>query len=420
MARLNVDGHVRLRSRGRWQMIVSIDGRRYYGTCRAKNKSEAAEKIKVWKASLMKSEAKRAEGVDVDRTLTQHLDEFRNHSIPGMKTAKSKQGYTGVCDRLQYWLENVEKRNPRVISLSRGLFFRYLEWRAQHQWRYRRSVKKTEVVQRPISLRTLQKERILLHKVLGRAVLEGILDSNPVKGTEPYRLPKRQKMTVATREQVQSLEEHIRGDMRKLIIATAYESAARSESEVLWVRWEDIDLERGILHVFNDDEVHTTKTHTSRDIPLSGELTERFRAHAARYRFRLYNGHRSPWVFHHTNDRYAPAGSRIRSIRHAFRRAAKRAGLPDDFCQHDLRHTRITHLIAEGVPQKVVQEIAGHLDPATTDGYTHLATEDLQDGLNRGSTGVDAAALRALMNDSNPTVRALATAFAQNALRAAG
>jgi integrase len=39
---------------------------------------------------------------------------------------------------------------------------------------------------------------------------------------------------------------------------------------------------------------------------------------------------------------------------------------------HDVRHSAITYLLAEGVSPAIVQEIAGHSDIATTMGYKHL------------------------------------------------
>lgn len=51
----------------------------------------------------------------------------------------------------------------------------------------------------------------------------------------------------------------------------------------------------------------------------------------------------------------------------------KRAGLPQNIRIHDLRHTFVSFLLAENVPPKDVQVIAGHADFSTTmDIYGHL------------------------------------------------
>ena len=62
----------------------------------------------------------------------------------------------------------------------------------------------------------------------------------------------------------------------------------------------------------------------------------------------------------------------------AFKSAARRAKLPLDFNQHDLRHRRVTTWLAEGKNAVHVKEALGHADLATTMGYTHLAKEHLR------------------------------------------
>ena len=71
------------------------------------------------------------------------------------------------------------------------------------------------------------------------------------------------------------------------------------------------------------------------------------------------------------------AGHRLQSFHRAFASAAKRAKVPADLRQHDLRHRRVTTWLAGGASPVLVQKAMGHADLATTMGYTHLLDDDL-------------------------------------------
>lgn len=64
-------------------------------------------------------------------------------------------------------------------------------------------------------------------------------------------------------------------------------------------------------------------------------------------------------------------------MRGAFAGAVKRAELPEDLNQHDLRHRRVTTWLAAGKSPVLVQKAMGHSDLQTTMKYTHLVSDDL-------------------------------------------
>ena len=69
-------------------------------------------------------------------------------------------------------------------------------------------------------------------------------------------------------------------------------------------------------------------------------------------------------------------------VRHALRRAAKRAGIEKRVHPHGLRHAHAAELMSEGVPANVIQQQLGHSSLQVTSVYlNHIAPKDRIDRL---------------------------------------
>jgi len=82
---------------------------------------------------------------------------------------------------------------------------------------------------------------------------------------------------------------------------------------------------------------------------------------------------RSPYVFVSNHGRRLDR-ERIWQV---VKLAAERAGIEKNIHPHSLRHSFASHLLAHGADLRVIQEMLGHADIATTEIYTHVASEKL-------------------------------------------
>lgn len=116
--------------------------------------------------------------------------------------------------------------------------------------------------------------------------------------------------------------------------------------------------------------------------PLNGAARAAVRAYLALRPAHLPAGDKAnPWLFPSRGK-----GGRLSSRRFAqlLDEAAAEAGVdPARVSPHVLRHAFATHLLEGGADLRVVQKLLGHADIATTQIYTHVATDRLRELVHR-------------------------------------
>ncbi len=259
--------------------------------------------------------------------------------------------------------------DPPVAEVRKADVVEFLAWRRRHRMGGGAAV----------SNRTLQKDRAVLHRVFQFAQDLEWREANPVALVASPRVERREPVLLTVAEYGRLLAACGDDDRLRLYLLVLGETGLRCKSEALWLRWEDVELEAGVLTVRSGREGHRTKSGKSRRVPMSPRLVEAMRAHFARYRLAMYFGQRSPWVFHHEcNRRNAIAGDRLARVDHSVAAVAKWARLPAGWHQHDLRHRRATTWIAEGRPLPAVQKAMGHSTIKVTEQYVHLVDEHIE------------------------------------------
>ena len=226
---------------------------------------------------------------------------------------------------------------------------------------------------------TLIKHHHLLKQALDTAVKWRLVSRNVAALVDPPRREHRE-MRALTPAEVHRLLESCQGTPWHPIFHTLIWTGLR-RSELLGLRWKDVDpllatlRVTQVLHQLGDGAFVYAEPKTAkgkRSVALSPTSCLMLRVHRERQEadMALLGLDCSPdtLVFSHTD------GSPLRpdSVGQAFRRLARRAGLPG-VRLHDLRHTHASLLLQQGVNIKVIQERLGHANvQITLDTYSHL------------------------------------------------
>jgi integrase len=201
-----------------------------------------------------------------------------------------------------------------------------------------------------------------LKTILNTAVRWGYLKESPARNVKPLRVPEKEPLYL-TREQVAKLYEHCDGWLRDMVVIGL--NTGLRISEILALKWEDVDLAAGVIKIRSDAEF-TTKSGRNREIPICGFLAREIR--------RIPRHITCPLVVHTT--RATPVAKQ--HAWYEFKKAVKLAELPLDFTVHTLRHTFGTSLASNGVDIRTIQELMGHASITTTQKYLHAAPSRMQ------------------------------------------
>jgi integrase len=156
------------------------------------------------------------------------------------------------------------------------------------------------------------------------------------------------------------LPDHLRAP-----ITFSYYTGWRLVSEILPLKWEQVDLDAGTVRL----NPHSTKNDEGRIIQLPQVLLsilidqEKTSPDAC------------PYVFHRK-------GKPILYPYNAWRTAVKDAGLVGRI-PHDFRRTAVRNLVRAGVPERVAMAITGHKTRSVFDRYNIVSPGDLADAARR-------------------------------------
>ncbi len=137
-------------------------------------------------------------------------------------------------------------------------------------------------------------------------------------------------------------------------------------SELTGLRLDGVDFQQGVLRVLG-------KGSRERMVPFGKSAARSLRRYLEDARPQLDPGGRAVEFF------VSKSGVTLTRARVwvLVKEAALRAGISKNLYPHILRHSFATHLLTNGADLRVIQEMLGHADIATTQIYTHADTSRL-------------------------------------------
>jgi integrase/recombinase XerD len=208
---------------------------------------------------------------------------------------------------------------------------------------------------------TIHRLLAALRSFYGWAVQSGLMDTSPINGINTPRrrgrLPK-----VLRKADVERLLTCERLDTRDRALLLLMLDAGLRLAEVSRLQRGDINLDEECIKVQG-------KGGKERIVPIGDRLLDAL----------------EHWIYSEVGfptdplfPGYTEVGLQPRAIGEAIYRIGREAGLKQRLSPHMLRHTFATRLLRRGVNLRVIQELLGHANLATTQIYTHVVQDDLQ------------------------------------------
>lgn len=174
---------------------------------------------------------------------------------------------------------------------------------------------------------------------------------NPVKKVKLFK-ENNQRLRFLEKDEVDTLLNNCCEHLKSIVVVAL--NTGMRKSEILRLRWQDIDIERGIIHLLE------TKNGEKREVPMNEVVQKTIIG-----------------VLKHLDSQYIfcnKEGKPYGEVKTSFFTACKKSGIVN-FRFHDLRHTFASQLVMSGVDLNTVRELLGHKSLKMTLRYSHLSQD---------------------------------------------
>jgi integrase len=357
--RANGEGSIRKRKDGRWEGRYTagrdpVTGKAIYKNVLGKTQAEAKEKLK---SAIEKNGS--LVTITKQYTVGQWLDTWMENYAKLQVRASSYKTYQGFIENhIKPALGDVPLEKLTAMNLQR--LYKYLLESGR--------VECTEARNKPkgLSVKTVRNINQMISSALNCAVEQRLIPANPTKGCVLPKLERKEMKILPPESLGTFFEEAQRSGVFELYYIDLATGLRRGE--LLGLKWNDIDLDKGIIHVRrqvlrqNGKVVEAPpKTKNSyRNIAIGADAIKVLKGVEQKDEYVFpspYGGPMSP-----------------DSVLHMLQRVLKRAGL-ERIRFHDLRHTFSVLALQNGVDVKTLSAMLGHYSAGfTLDTYAHVTT----------------------------------------------
>ncbi len=190
-----------------------------------------------------------------------------------------------------------------------------------------------------------------LSSLFNRAIEWGKATSNPAAKVKLFKVSNK-RVRYLEKEEIEKLLSHCCEHLKPIVVVAL--NTGMRKSEILGLKWRDIDIKRSIIHLLE------TKNGEKREVPMNTIVQKTI--------IGVFKNPESQYIF--CNKHGQPYGS----IKKSFSTACEKAGIIN-FRFHDLRHTFASQLVMSGVDLNTVRELLGHKSLAMTLRYSHLSPD---------------------------------------------
>lgn len=281
------------------------------------------------------------------------LDQFLDYiALEKGLSPHTRAAYGNDLKRLLLFLQR--KGVSSINALTRRHLLDYLMWEKEQG----------------LGPNSLSRRLVAIRVFLRYLQQEGLLTSNVTDTMDSPRLWKLLPATLSPKEVEELLDaprlDRGHGLRDRALLETLYGTGLRV-SELTSLRVGDLHFDSGYLRCLG-------KGNKERVVPLGGAAAVYLKRYLEEQRPALLRGRDAPQVFLSNRGQ---ALSR-KTVWQLLRRYARARGMAKKVSPHTLRHSFATHMLANEAPLRVIQEMLGHADIATTQIYTHVDANRLK------------------------------------------